>query len=347
MYQPVTRQDLESTLALAKDVPNAVDLHRLAALFMSFAIGEIFRMSPVQLKDSAVKAQRLQRATFYFNNASSLLTAPDRHFMMHLSVGAVQTLHCMTLFSFVVDIPAVAKSAWMLLGMALRVAQALGLHRDPRKLSSLSPEVQSERARVWWEVRTYELLSSLNFGRPYALPRYSDCPLPRVLAQPSGDDARLRAFHDVKHSMGILFERVSDLLSPSELPAYDDVLALDRDLRQVEANAPPFLQPGDFTDRVSTVDPVEGMLSVQRHMVALLLHKSLLALHRPWFAKAVTTHTEPMLTPYAASFNVCILSARKHTELMRSILTKAPIIATTWWFFVFHTATGMSAQRSV
>lgn len=46
---------------------------------------------------------------------------------------------------------------------------------------------------------------------------------------------------------------------------------------------------------------------------------------------------EPMLSPFAASFNACIVSARKHVALMRSILTLSPRAAYKWWFFLFHT----------
>jgi hypothetical protein len=43
------------------------------------------------------------------------------------------------------------QTTWTLLGMAMRVVQALGLHRDPTHFG-LPPLEVFERRRVFWEV---------------------------------------------------------------------------------------------------------------------------------------------------------------------------------------------------
>jgi hypothetical protein len=74
-----------------------------------------------------------------------------------------------------------------------------------------------------------------------------------------------------------------------------------------------------------------------RSMLSLLVHKALLFLHRPWFAKVLREgNSEPLLSPNATSFTACITSSRRHTRIMKSILQYAPTIAHTWWFFAFH-----------
>jgi hypothetical protein len=72
-------------------------------------------------------------------------------------------------------------------------------------------------------------------------------------------------------------------------------------------------------------------------MLSLLVHKALLFLHRPWFAKILReANSEPLLSPNATSFTACITSSRRHTRIMKSILQYAPTLAHTWWFFAFH-----------
>jgi len=111
------------------------------------------------------------------------------------------------------------------------------------------------------------------------------------------------------------------------------VLKLDRDLRAKEATAPACLKMTKQPNQAS-----QGGVDVnvpQSHMLSLLVHKGLLALHRPFFAQALLADgREPMLTPQAASFNACVASARKHTQIMRSILQQSPTVANVWWFFV-------------
>lgn len=41
---------------------------------------------------------------------------------------------------------------------------------------------------------------------------------------------------------------------------------------------------------------------------------------------------EPLLSPFAASFAACILSARKHAQIMASILKNCPGSTHNWWF---------------
>jgi hypothetical protein len=41
-----------------------------------------------------------------------------------------------------------------------------------------------------------------------------------------------------------------------------------------------------------------------------------------------------MCTPWAASFNACIISARRHVQIMRSVLLSAERAGLRWWFFL-------------
>ena len=67
---------------------------------------------------------------------------------------------------------------------------------------------------------------------------------------------------------------------------------------------------------------------------------------RPWFAKALMSDCEPMCTPWAASFNACIISARRHVQIMRSVLLSAERAGLRWWFFLCARFPGVDAVIS-
>lgn len=334
MYHPTSQQSLRHDLSVLYRTSDTVacvqDLHphRLAALFAVFALAEIFTTA------------RSHRGILFFNTSSALLTVNPHNFLCQPTLGAVEALHTMVSFLFCLGDRDGAKAAWPLLGLCLRTAQSMGLHKDASKWGMAIVDAQ-ERSRVFWETLTYDLLQSLNFGRPYSMPlHFVQCPTPDQLSSipPTSSDV----FHSLKYDLGLLFGKVADLLAPSELPAYHEILRLDGELKAREAKAPAWLRlnsPGPSHPDATTVP--------QKHMVSLLLHKALLALHRPYFAKAILYGDEPMLSTHAASFNACIISARKHNLIMRSLLIECPKAAYRWWFFLFHTFTAAIIQASV
>ena len=66
---------------------------------------------------------------------------------------------------------------WPLLGMVIRIAQSLGLHRDPKWIKSISPEECEVRRRIFHSVAAQETALSIMFGRPTGL-GFFDCDLP-------------------------------------------------------------------------------------------------------------------------------------------------------------------------
>ncbi|KAJ8295659.1 putative transcriptional regulatory protein C1F7.11c [Rhodotorula toruloides] len=347
MYQPCARTFVDSDLRQLYSGPSntanpcCLHPHRLATLLTIFALALTFSQNL-----EIASRRRNPQATAFFNAAAALLTSPPYNFMSRPTVAAVKCLHLMVSYLFCSGDREGARSAWTILGLASRAAQALGLHKNCAAWG-LSADVTEERARAWWEIFVYDLLQSLNFGRPYAIPlHFISCPRPTPPATGVTDSA----FHAVKYEISLMFAKIADLLAAPDLPDYAAVLQLDREFKATAAKAPHWLRLDETTSSASSTHPpsdIERKLIPQRHMLVLLLHKGLLALHRPWFAKALMSGTEPMTSPYAASFNACLISARRHTSLMRSVLEKAPRAAVTWWFYAFHTFTSAVIQSSV
>lgn len=71
--------------------------------------------------------------------------------------GSVEALHLMVSFLFVFGDKEGAKAAWTVLGIAIRAAQSMGLHKNCAAWG-LGPDEVEERSRLWWETLTYDLL---------------------------------------------------------------------------------------------------------------------------------------------------------------------------------------------
>lgn len=72
---------------------------------------------------------------------------------------------------------------WPMLGLVIRLAQSLALHRDPSTISNLTPEESEIRRRLFWVVAAQETALSVMFGRPNGM-GFFDCKLPKDI----GDD---------------------------------------------------------------------------------------------------------------------------------------------------------------
>ena len=57
-----------------------------------------------------------------------------------------------------------SKGLWVLNGLAVRVAQSLGLHRDGGRLASLTPFDAEMRRRLWWHLLTCDWRASEDYG---------------------------------------------------------------------------------------------------------------------------------------------------------------------------------------
>lgn len=70
------------------------------------------------------------------------------------------------------------QSLWSLMGLVIRNAEKIGIHRDGALLG-LSPAVAQERARLWWQLQHLDLILAIMSGlTPLTLQAEWDAPLP-------------------------------------------------------------------------------------------------------------------------------------------------------------------------
>ena len=70
---------------------------------------------------------------------------------------------------------------WPMLGLNIRLAQSMALHRDPSFLSNVSFQDGELRRRTFWTISSQETALSSMFGRPNGI-GFSDCQLPKDIS---------------------------------------------------------------------------------------------------------------------------------------------------------------------
>lgn len=77
--------------------------------------------------------------------------------MIHHSLAAVESLHLMISYLFATGRPDAAKAAWPFLGTCVKLACAIGLHKDSGRWGMMGRD-EEQKERLWWECQTYDML---------------------------------------------------------------------------------------------------------------------------------------------------------------------------------------------
>ena len=202
---------------------------------------------------------------------------------------------------------------WVLVGMIVRLAMRMGYHRDPKYYPMISPFQGEIRRRVWTFVRQSDLLFSFQIGLPSMI-RLGDCDteLPRNLYDDEFDEDSKElppsrpmteptpvSYMCAKANMSFAFGRVVERLHSLSTCSYDDIMMLDRELRDARAELPPHLRQRSIEE--SMMDP--GALVMQRFNLSILYHKGQCVLHRKFLARARENNR------YAHSRRTCVDSS--------------------------------------
>jgi hypothetical protein len=183
MYRPVdvdtATLDL-SALYEGRRYPDArfvrLHPHRLAVLAMIMSLGSVFsdrhdaaggptleRYSGVTVDASDGGTPSFEVASF--NAASAWLFEGEDNVVYRPTIAACQALHLMISFMLITGDERHSRSAWPLLGLQMKLCQALGLHRGTGRRE---PEYMKKASVLWWESYTYDLLWVLG-GRNFPL----------------------------------------------------------------------------------------------------------------------------------------------------------------------------------
>lgn len=187
-------------------------------------------------------------------------------------------------------------SVWVLVGMIARLAMRMGYHRDAKLFPNLSPFQGEMRRRVWTFVRSADLL----FSAQVALPPMirigdSDTELPRNIyddefdeestslppARPSSEATPI-SYMIAKGRLSFGFGRVLEEINGVNKKGYDEVLKIDKGLRDIYDSIPEHLKLRPMAEQ--TLAPIS--LIMARFSLATVYHKSQCVLHRRFMRMA-------------------------------------------------------------
>ncbi|WWC65494.1 uncharacterized protein I303_108112 [Kwoniella dejecticola CBS 10117] len=140
--------------AMAQGRRTKVDYQDLGMLFMVFAMGAIHNVD--------MPADDPMGDDFVACARDSLAKG---NFMIDSSLSGLRALNIMAHYHLETDRGRNGDWAWPLWGLAMRIIQAMGLHRDGERWK-LSPQIVNERRRMFWETHSVEVFQGNCFSRP-------------------------------------------------------------------------------------------------------------------------------------------------------------------------------------
>ncbi|RDB22452.1 putative transcriptional regulatory protein C1F7.11c [Hypsizygus marmoreus] len=302
--------------------PHTISPHRLAVLFLVFALGALVDLTLEPFNAESETYYQLSKASI---SLRSIFESPE--------VASVQAVILMAAYHGLGGKRYTLDTSWALTSLGCKLAQSIGLHRDSARFD-MDPKTVQRRRALFWELFSTELFYSLGTGRPPSIRlSYIDCEFPEDDEATLDKDGNiLKGYHQWKYEFTKdIFSTVTELTLTAEVPKYQTVLELDRKVR--EKALPPhlnvFLSPEDEHCTPSVY--MRGCLLSQYRTVALLY------IHRSFFAQAMLDHpVNPLRSPYAPSFLAAYRCASGVIKSNLNHFERFPDLCCRWWSIWTH-----------
>lgn len=307
----------------------------LALLYVIFATGSHYNLE-LPADDTSVEE--------YLHVSRCCLAKAD--FLARNTLPCAQTLFIMFHMHLSLESGQNGDSAWPLLGLVMRVVQAMGLHRDGKRWA-LPDELIEERRVVFWECYFSDLLASNNFCRPGSIsPDFTDTAYPALPPHPDNHDLWQRARFELS-SMFIDTLNHSMRVRP---PPYSNVAVVNEKICAFERDIPFVLKcrpvlvalPSAFADPEAAVHaspPTNKrnlQLTFQQFVLALNISECLVHLHRPYFARALyESPKDPSRSRFGQSYLAVVERCNVIVVIATSLYDMYPQAAARhWWIWV-------------
>lgn len=209
-------------------------------------------------------------------------------------------------------------SVWVLMGMIVRLSMRMGYHRDSKFFPDLTPFQGEMRRRVWSFIRTGDLLFSFQVALPPMVRLGdSDTDLPRNIYDDEFDETSTSlppprpqteatpiSYMIGKSKLSLGFGRVLEEINGVNRKSYDEVLKIDKALRDIYDTVPVHLKVRPMSEQ--QLAPIA--LIAARFGLATIYHKALCVLHRRYVRLAKTGNR------YMFSRRTCLESSMQVLE---------------------------------
>lgn len=228
---------------------------------------------------------------------------------------------------------------WPLLGMVIRIAQSMGLHRDPKLIKSLSTEEGEVRRRVFHSIAAQETALSVMFGRPTSL-GFFDCELPKDISDDElfgGSEFQASRPHEIsynRHTFELMV--ITREMCQGPCDSHESDLARAKSLsKRLLALTGTFSEPLRYKPSPALIPTFDSLEERSRFVQSLVLHiilnHDILVLYR-----------RPLLTNSSAeAAEPCFQAAIAVAEGWKVLQDSFPKMArVTWmhWYRAFHAA---------
>ncbi|KAJ7636037.1 fungal-specific transcription factor domain-containing protein [Mycena polygramma] len=328
MYTPISESDFYETIfrpIYESDGTSyqSVSSHNLSVLYMVLAIGTLMDLDMPAHSPEATEYYQLGRAALAID---SVLEEP--------SIAGIQALVLMCHYMFWGDIDG---PRWVLMGLVVKLAHSIGLHRDSGRWK-LDAEETHRRRCLLYEIYTYDSWQSLTFGRPPSFSKaHIDAKLPHESTTNMAGEVEM-SFAGWKHGwVSECLSVVHDQVFGARAPTYTTVRELDKKVRNYYV--PPSLQvPGFGGSKVTTeLERPTVELTMQRYCSFAIKEIALFYMHRGFFAQALEDNPQdPMGSKYAPSVLAAYTSACTFVGLIESLFKQHPALTERMWFYFMH-----------
>ncbi|KAF7794577.1 hypothetical protein EIP86_005712 [Pleurotus ostreatoroseus] len=229
--------------------------------------------------------------------------------------------------------------AWKLIGHAIRSAQAIGLHRDPRwrKWETMHQFEIELRVTAWWLLMISDRLYSFVLGRPVMVPRGSfDVQALPTEIHSDGTPNLHGMFSRSFITLSALIAEAAEKCLGIKAPSYATVLEMDRRFVEWKTQLPPRLHWDTELTKTERSSPEgsspptafpegpcpERQLTYQKHTLAGWYLSALMNVHRPYLMHAPLLPDASVCPELKAAVNPsrerCIENATELLRLMTS-----------------------------
>ncbi|KAF8144681.1 hypothetical protein K438DRAFT_1992604 [Mycena galopus ATCC 62051] len=260
--------------------------HTLALVFLAFAHAALMDLSLPAYNSEADTYFDLARTALSLH---SVFESDELHTIQVLALAGLYHATGGPRYSL--------ESAWTMNSMAL--APQLHLHLESEHTHFENETAQRRRA-LFWEIYSLHTYQSLAFARPLAiLPTDISCELPADKDQESDDEGRTIPgyFRTRWNFTKEVTAPMAQAYTSAKPPTYEEVLNLDRRLRQ-------FMERAPFTHYRQKARETNTLLTyVRAHIIPRFAANLMIYIHRGSFIQALKDRPlDPLGGPYAASF---------------------------------------------
>ncbi|KAF2998767.1 hypothetical protein E8E14_005461 [Neopestalotiopsis sp. 37M] len=234
-------------------------------------------------------------------------------------------------------------SSWTLTGTAVRIAIAVGLHREA-KAPLHTPLARELRKRVWWTLYQFELMQAASLDRPSAIDDAACSagnPRQAILDMGSSDSMaysnRLlvllsqacRVVRSINNTSEVADESYSGPLSPAA--------ALIRDLRRWKESLPRHLCLEAVNGQQPSSQRSILLLHVQYHHVLCVLSRNAMlgAASRIFSPESTTNPHQSQAGGTTTLSDVCTEAAQESIRILLRLDSIGCFDNVTWWDFYF------------